>query len=97
MKFHRFIGIWWIFRITYFKNVRLIEHPSAAPTPSSRKIFCACSKFGALNNERVMKWRAEKNNTKEIVQTNEQNSLSIVVVVTLFACFHNENRKRRTI
>lgn len=46
---------------TYFKNVILMEQPSAAPTPSSRKILWACSKFGALNNDLVMKCRAEKN------------------------------------
>lgn len=36
-----------------------MEHPSAAPTPQSRRIFCACSKFGALNNDLVMKCRAK--------------------------------------
>lgn len=36
-----------------------MEQPSAAPTPSSRKIFCACSKFAALNNDLVIKCRAE--------------------------------------
>lgn len=36
-----------------------MEQPSAAPTPLSRNIFCACSKFGALSNERVIKWRAK--------------------------------------
>lgn len=36
-----------------------MEHPSAAPTPLSRKIFWACSKFGALNNALVMKCLAK--------------------------------------
>lgn len=43
----------------YFKNVIFIEQPSAAPTPLSRRIFCACTKFGALSNALVMKCRAK--------------------------------------
>lgn len=43
---------------SYFKKVMFTEQPSAAPTPVSRRIFCACSKFGALNNALVMKCRA---------------------------------------
>lgn len=44
---------------THFKNVILIEQPSAAPTPVSRNIFLVCSKFGALNSALVIKCRAE--------------------------------------
>lgn len=60
------------FQNTYFKNVILMEQPSAAPTPVSRKIFRACSKFGALNNDLVMKCRA----TNE-VYTKQQNRRSL--------------------
>lgn len=48
----------WMISI-YFKNVILIEHPSPAPTPVSRRIFWACSNVGALSRALVMKWRAK--------------------------------------
>lgn len=43
---------------TYRKNVMLIEQPSPAPTPLSRRIVCACRKFSAPSNARVTNVRA---------------------------------------
>lgn len=54
-----------------FKNVIFMEQPSPAPTPLSRNIFWACSKFEALNRALVIKWRArfkkEKKKEAEII------------------------------
>uniref|UniRef100_A0A8D8BRG5 (northern house mosquito) hypothetical protein n=1 Tax=Culex pipiens TaxID=7175 RepID=A0A8D8BRG5_CULPI len=40
-----------------FKKVILTEHPSAAPTPLSRRICCAWTKFSADSRARVIKCR----------------------------------------
>lgn len=83
---------------THFKNVMLIEQPSAAPTPVSLRICWACMKFSADNKALVIKWRAENIEKKVRICFTDTKSLNFVTsfAAVKFVCAQSVDGEDQT-